>query len=155
MIGTVGPTDKRPMGVHHVRMPPIGSSTDPRPRALRIARRDGADTTNLGDHRDESASRDRPSLRLVENGSPILVVGSETARRAALLADLTETLPDGTVFEELSSLAEVLERAPASRMVILNGGLEDVSARALMRILGQRHPTLPVISLDLSNPVDR
>jgi hypothetical protein len=58
------------------------------------------------------------------------------------------------VFEELSTLAEVLERAQASRMVILSGGLEDVSGRALMRILGQRHPTLPLIGVDLPDPAD-
>jgi hypothetical protein len=63
-------------------------------------------------------------------------------------------MPEGTVFDELSTLGEVLERAPGSRMVILNGGLEDVSARSLMRILAQRHPSLPVISVDPSDPDD-
>jgi hypothetical protein len=119
-----------------------------------VAQGEGDGPITLSDRRAERASADRPALRLVENGSPILIAGANTPRRAALLADLTETLPAGTVFEELSTLAEVLERAPASRMVILNGGLEDVSGRALMRILGQRHPTLPVISLELPNPDD-
>ncbi|MCW3028389.1 MAG: hypothetical protein JWN81_1600 [Solirubrobacterales bacterium] len=135
-------------------MPGSTSGTRPRPAALRVAQGEGDGPITLSDRRAERASADRPALRLVENGSPILIAGANTPRRAALLADLTETLPAGTVFEELSTLAEVLERAPASRMVILNGGLEDVSGRALMRILGQRHPTLPVISLELPNPDD-
>src|SRR5437588_3029354 len=139
MIGTPGPTDKRPMGVHDVRMPPYGSAT--RPRALRVAQGDGAEPVKLGERNEERAG-DRPSLRLIENASPIVVAGSDTPRRAALLTDLVETLPVGTVFEELGTVAQVLERAPDSRMVILSGGLEDISGKALMRILGQRHPTL-------------
>jgi hypothetical protein len=142
------------MGVHDVDMPGTTSGIGLRPAALRVAPCDGDGPITLSDRRAEHASHDRPALRLVEKGSPILIAGSDTPRRAALLADLTETLPEGTVFEELGTLADVLQRAPASRMVILNGGLEDVSGKALMRILGQRHPTLPVISLDLSDPDD-
>jgi hypothetical protein len=138
----------------HVQMPGPTSGTHLQPAALRVAPCDGDGPITLSDRRAERASADRPALRLVESGSPILIAGADTPRRAALLADLTETLPAGTLFEELGTLAEVLERAPASRMVILNGGLEDVSGSALMRILGQRHPTLPVISLELPNPDD-
>jgi hypothetical protein len=142
------------MDSDHVQMPGPTSGTHMRPAALRVAPCDSDGPITLSDRRAERASADRPALRLVESGSPILIAGADTPRRAALLADLTETLPAGTIFEELGTLAEVLERAPASRMVILNGGLEDVSGSALMRILGQRHPTLPVISLELPNPDD-
>jgi hypothetical protein len=153
-IGTLGPTDKWPIGGHDIDMPATSSGSDLLRPALRVAQCDGEGPITLSDRRAERASRDRPALRLVESGSSILIAGSDTPRRDALLADLTETLPEGTVFEELSTLGEVLERAPASRMVILDGGLQDVSARALMRILAQRHPTLPVIGLDLSTPGD-
>jgi hypothetical protein len=153
-IGTFRPTDKRPTGVDDVQMPGSTPGTDLRPPVLRVAQYEGERPITLSDRRAAHARRDRPALRLVENGSPILIAGSDTPRRAALLADLTETMPEGTTFEELSTLGEVLERAPASRMVIFNGGLEDVSARSLMRILAQRHPRLPVISLDPSNPDD-
>ena len=66
----------------------------------------------------------------------------------ALLDDLIETMPRGTCFEQASVLSEVLELAPTSRMVILSGGLEDASARSLMAILSQRHPTLPIVNMD-------
>jgi hypothetical protein len=142
------------MGVHDVPMPGSTPGTDLRAPALRLAQCEDDGPITLSDRRDAHAGRDRPALRLVENGSPILIAGSDTPRRAALLADLTETLPEGTLFEEMTMLGEVLERAPTSRMVILNGGLDDVSARSLMRILSQRHPRLPVISLDPSDPDD-
>jgi hypothetical protein len=153
-IGTLRPTDNQPMGVDDVEMSGSTSGTDLRSPALRVAQYEGEGPITLSDRRAAHARRDRPALRLVENGSPILIAGSDTPRRAALLADLIETMPEGTTFEELTTLGEVLERAPAGRMVILNGGLEDVSARSLMRILAQRHPRLPVISLDPSNPDD-
>jgi hypothetical protein len=135
-------------------MPGGTPGTDSRAPALRLAQCEDDGPLTLSDRRDAHDGRDRPALRLVENGSPILIAGSDTPRRAALLADLNEMLPGGTVFEELSTLGEVLERAPSSRMVILNGGLEDVSARSLTRILAQRHPRLPVISVDPSDPDD-
>jgi hypothetical protein len=151
-IGTVGPTDKWPIGGDDVRMPGTTSGTDLRPATLRVVPWEGEAPIALSDRRAERRSGSRPALWLVEHGSPILIAGEDSPRRAALLADLAETLPEGTVFEELTTLAEVLERAPASRMVILDGWLEDISGRALMRILGQRHPALPVISLDPAGP---
>jgi DNA-binding NtrC family response regulator len=77
-----------------------------------------------------------------------MIVGADPARRAALRDQLTHTMPTGTLFEELSTLSQVLDRAPLSRMVILSGRLEDISARSLMRMLSQRYPRLPVVSLD-------
>ncbi|HWW91129.1 MAG TPA: hypothetical protein VNY35_10165 [Solirubrobacteraceae bacterium] len=135
-------------------MPGGTPGTDSLAPALRLAQCEDDRPITLSDRRDAHAGRDRPAMRLVENGSPILLAGSDTPRRASLLADLSEMMPEGTVFDELSTLGEVLERAPGSRMVILNGGLEDVSARSLMRILAQRHPSLPVISVDPSDPDD-
>jgi hypothetical protein len=94
------------------------------------------------------ASGERPALHLVHGGHPLLVAGANSARRTALLEDLIDTMPEGTSFEQASTLSEVLQRAPGSRMVILSGGLEDASAGSLMRILGQRHPTLPIVNMD-------
>jgi hypothetical protein len=98
--------------------------------------------------RDAPASGERPALHLVHESHPLLVAGADAARRTALLDDLIDTMPEGTRFEEASTLSEVLERAPTSRIVVLSGGLEDASAQALMRLLGQRHPTLPIINMD-------
>jgi hypothetical protein len=94
------------------------------------------------------ASGDPPALHLVRNSHPLLVAGADGARRTALLDDLIDTMPEGTRFEEASTLSEVLERAPTSRIVVLSGGLEDASAPSLVRVLGQRHPTLPIINMD-------
>jgi hypothetical protein len=110
-------------------------------------RADGSQIT-VRDRRGSRRRGERPALRLVESRSPILVVGEASPRRDALLADLTETLPPGTRFQELSSLGDLLEQAPASRMVILDGGLPGVPASVVARILAQRHPRLPVIRLD-------
>jgi hypothetical protein len=96
----------------------------------------------------------RPALRLVGDRSPLLIAGAEESSRAALLDELTLTMPSGTSFAQASTLAEVLEGAPGSRMVILSSALEDVSASSLMRILGQRHPRLPVVCLGPTDPGD-
>ncbi len=78
---------------------------------------------------------------------PVLLAGADSAQRAAVLHDLTHTLPDGTSFEEAATFWEVLARAPESRIVVLAGDLEDGSARALKHTLSDRYPYVPVISL--------
>jgi hypothetical protein len=113
-----------------------------------LPRHTGDEQITVRDRRRPPRHGERPALRLVENRAPILIVGEPSLRRDALLTDLTETLPPGTRFEELSSLGDMLERAPASRMVILDGGLPGVAAGVVARILAQRHPRLPVIRLD-------
>lgn len=151
-IGTGRPTDRSPADVHDVWMsgttpaPDVGAST------LALQRSPDEQPITVRDRRRAGRRGDRPALRLVENRSPILIVGEPTLRRDALLADLTETLPPGTRFEELRSLGDVLERAPESRMVILDGGLPGVPASVVARILAQRHPRLPVIRLNPALP---
>jgi hypothetical protein len=125
---------------------------DVRASALALQQRPDEQPITVRDRRRAARRSDRPALRLVESRSPILIVGEPTARRDALLADLTETLPPGTRFEELSSLGDMLERAPESRMVILDGGLPGISASVVARMLAQRHPQLPVIRLDAALP---
>jgi len=86
-------------------------------------------------------------LRLVEERPCILLAGADPARRAALREELAQTLPASTPFEEAGEVAEVLEHAPSSGIVMLTGDLEDTSAESLMHMLGQRHPRLPVVAL--------
>jgi hypothetical protein len=81
--------------------------------------------------------------------SRILVAGADPARRAAVLADLTEALPDDTQFGEAGAAWEVLEQAPSSGVVMLAGDLHEVTAESLMNVLGHRHPALPVVALGL------
>jgi hypothetical protein len=82
------------------------------------------------------------------DASPILVAGRDACQRAAVLDELTQTMPPSTVFEEVGEFCDVLERAAASRMVVLSGDLDDVPAESLMQKLAHRHPGLPVVSLD-------
>jgi hypothetical protein len=79
--------------------------------------------------------------------APILVAGADLAQRAAVLDELTQTLPDGTRFEEAGAFWEVLARSPECRMVIFSGDLEEGAAEEFMLTLRQRHPELPTVSL--------
>jgi hypothetical protein len=79
--------------------------------------------------------------------APILVAGADPAQRAAVLHELTHTLPEGTSFEEASAFWEVLARSPECRMVIFSGDLDDGAAEEFMHTLGGRHPELPAVSL--------
>jgi hypothetical protein len=94
----------------------------------------------------------RPALRIVtsegDTVAPVLLAGADARRRASLRAEFSAALPARTTFSEANDVAEVLERAPASRMVVLAGDLDDADADASMRLLGRRHPQLPVIYVD-------
>jgi hypothetical protein len=147
-IGTTRPTDSSDTGAHHVSMPGSTPGTRWRAPSLTVLRSEPGRRGTLLPEDEPRASTERPSLHLVHNADPLLVAGADAARRTALLDDLIETMPAGTRFEEASTLSEVLERASASRIVVLSGGLEDASADSLMRVLGQRHPTLPIINMD-------
>jgi hypothetical protein len=96
-----------------------------------------------------------PALRPVQatqraGASHVLVAGRDAAQRAVVLDELTQTMAPGTVFEEAAAIYQVLERAPASRLVVLSGDLDDFPAESLMQALAHRHPGLPVVSLDAS-----
>jgi hypothetical protein len=129
-------------------MPGITPGTAWRAPSLTLLRSESGRRGTVQQEDDRRASGERPALHLVHNSHPLLVAGADAARRRALLDDLIDTMPEGTSFEEARTLSEVLERAPASRIVVLSGGLEDASAQSLMRVLGQRHPTLPIINMD-------
>jgi hypothetical protein len=97
-----------------------------------------------------AAQARRPPAREPERrGSPpVLVAGRDSARRATLLDELARSMPDSTTFEVAGRFSEVMERAPGSRMVILTEDLPDAPAESLTRVLGRRHPRLPVMRLD-------
>ena len=93
----------------------------------------------------------RPALRLLpgaaqpQTAASVLLVGANAWRCEVLGAELRATLPPRTTFAQAHNVAEVLERARSSRLVILTGDLDDADAGSLMRLLGQRHPQLPVV----------
>jgi len=80
--------------------------------------------------------------------SPVLVAGGKPSSRAAVMRDLTETMPSNTRFDEARGAWELLALAPDSRMVVLSGDLGDISAKSAMHILAHHHPEVPVVRLD-------
>jgi hypothetical protein len=121
-----------------------GRVRHPQLRVLRGARDDSPESQH---HAEQTP---RPNLRVLAAPSRILVAGSNAAQRAAVLRDLTETLPADTPFEEANGVSEVLEQAPSSGVVMLAGDLDDASVESVMHLLGARHPRLPVIALGAS-----
>jgi DNA-binding NtrC family response regulator len=87
-----------------------------------------------------------------DRASHVLVAGRDAGQRAAVLDELTKTMGPSTVFEQAGAIGQVLERAPASRMVVLSGDLDDAPAESVMQKLATRHPGLPVVSLDAPAP---
>jgi hypothetical protein len=97
-----------------------------------------------------------PTLRLLDDPKPseqpVLLAGGDADARAAVLDDLTETMPPNTIFEQAGAIWEVLVRAPECSMVILSGELEEISAESLMQMLVHRSPEVPVVCLDAAEP---
>jgi hypothetical protein len=91
-----------------------------------------------------------PAILHSERHSRILVAGANPERRAAVRHDLTESLPANTQVDEACAISEVFERAPSSSVVMLAGDLGEISAESLMHVLGERHPSLPVVALGLT-----
>jgi hypothetical protein len=79
---------------------------------------------------------------------PVLLAGGDSTKRHSVLRDLTRSMSAGAVIEQAGAVWEVLARAGDSRLVVLSGELEDVSAESLMQMLAHRHPGLPVVSLE-------
>jgi hypothetical protein len=120
---------------------PRGHAHDPAP----------ASDTSGGQGSTRSAPRDRRGTAPAPGPTgarPVLLAGADPRRRAQLRAEIGATLPRRTAFAEADGVCDVLERAPASRLVILAGDLGDGSAESLVRLLGLRHPQLPVISIE-------
>jgi hypothetical protein len=89
-----------------------------------------------------------PALHVIDGPTRVLLAGSDGGRRAALLDELTQTLPASTVFEQAEGVCQALEHAPGSRMAFITGDLNDAPAESLMRMLAHRHPELPVLVVD-------
>jgi DNA-binding NarL/FixJ family response regulator len=89
----------------------------------------------------------RAELGLVGVGARVLVVDADAPRRAALLDELTQKLPERTSFVEAETLAQAFELARDSRMVVIGGAVHGTSASALARTLQQRYPELHVVDL--------
>jgi hypothetical protein len=98
---------------------------------------------SLGDH-----DACPPELRVIDGPTRVLIAGSDAGQRAALLDELTQTLPASTVFAEADEICGVLEYAPHSRMAIITGDLDDAPAESLVHMLTHRHPALPVLIVD-------
>lgn len=118
---------------------------------LRLLARRGPTSSPAAQARGVRARRGQPAPRTTPEPSrdslSVLVAGGDADQRAAVLGDLSETMPDGTTFNEASTCWEVLAQATGNRMVILSGDLDDAPSKSLMQMLGQRHPSLPVVSL--------
>ena len=89
----------------------------------------------------------RPLLRLVPVTSRIVIGDRDGSRRAALLDELTQAMPESTIFLEASTVSELLDHARGSRMVILGGALEEIPTSSLIRLLAARHPGVHVVNL--------
>ncbi len=97
-------------------------------------------------------AEDAPPLRFLRSSADqqaahVLVAGRDASERAAVLDELSETMPPSTVFDEAGAFSQLLERAHTSRLVVLSGELDDVAAVSLMGELANRHPHLSVVSL--------
>ncbi len=80
----------------------------------------------------------------------MVVADGDAPRRAALLDELTQRMPERTSFVEASTVAQVLELARDSRMVVIGGDVQGASASSLARILSRRYPRLHVVDLAAS-----
>ncbi|HYM44813.1 MAG TPA: hypothetical protein VES65_01460 [Solirubrobacteraceae bacterium] len=136
-------------------MSPIVSPARPRERSHRLRLLRGHDEPHV-DGLVPTELR-RPRLRVVDDeptAAPgVLLAGADPSRRAALRAELGATLTRRTAFAEADAAFEVLEQAPASRLVVLAGNLDDTSAESMMHLLARRHPQLPVISIEAAMPL--
>jgi hypothetical protein len=110
--------------------------------------------------REESTRREAgqaPRCAAVHSGHarrPVLIAAGSESDRRQMLRDFSASMPASTVFEETGQIAEVLERAPRSSVVILGGELEQLPAPSVMRMLGHRHPDVPVVCLDSLQTTD-
>jgi hypothetical protein len=116
-----------------LRLLPAPSPTEPRPRRAKSPR--GGDAHP-------------PALRVIAGPTRILLAGADAERRATLLGELSQTLPESTVFEQADAVCGALEHASGSRMAFIAGDLDDAPAESLLQTLAHRHPELPVLIVD-------
>jgi hypothetical protein len=94
----------------------------------------------------------RPHLRLISTPAPteksVLLAGGDADARRAVQRDLAKTMPPSTSFEHAGAIWEVLLRAPEASMVVVSGELDEMPPEALMQMLVQQSPEVPVVCLD-------
>jgi hypothetical protein len=125
---------------------------------LRLAHDDGCAD---GERLRPSRWRPRPGCsKVISLGSPapnpepasVLVAGSDPDGRSAMLGELRNLLPASTHFVEAGETWELLARAAGSRMVVLTDDIGEISSASVVRLLGRRHPGLPVLAVELGAP---
>jgi hypothetical protein len=79
---------------------------------------------------------------------PVLVAGADADTRSSMARELQNLLPANTPFVETCETWELLDRAATSRLVILTDHLGGISTGSVVRLLGRRYPTLPVLVVD-------
>jgi hypothetical protein len=82
----------------------------------------------------------------------VLIAGVDTVARAHLHDEMADQLPAGTSFTHASETWEVIAAASTSSMVVLAGDVGDMSGESMMRLLGRRYPTLPVLAVAEKTP---
>lgn len=92
----------------------------------------------------------RTALGVAAAGARVVVADGDAPRRAALLDELTQKMPERTRFAEASTAAQALELAGDSRMVIIGGAVQGASPSSLARALASRHPEVHVLDLSIS-----
>jgi hypothetical protein len=132
---------------HSPTRSPLGTRSRTRAPALRLLHGQGLAHPT---HPESLDGHDAcpPELHVIDGPTRVLIAGSDAGQRAALLDELTQTLPASTVFAEADAICGVLEHAPRSRMAIITGDLDDAPAESLMHMLTHRHPALPVLIVD-------
>jgi CheY-like chemotaxis protein len=87
-----------------------------------------------------------------DHAARVLIAGADPAVRAHMLEELTDQLPADTLFAHASETWEVIAAASTSNMVVLAGDLKEMSGSSMMRLLGRRYPTLPVLAVAEKTP---
>jgi hypothetical protein len=81
----------------------------------------------------------------LEPAGQVLVAASDACARERMLTELRSLLPPDTRFVEAGETWELVARTPGSRMVVLAGEVGEMPADSLLRLLGRRNPSLPVL----------
>lgn len=130
----------------------IATSTDapfqPRPR-LRLVLAAEEQVEASGQREKDLVAKQRT---LTGHLAYVLIAGADADTRSRMLGELRKLLPASTRFLEARETWELLARAADSRMVVLTDDLGDLSAKSLVRLLGRRHPTLPVLTVGAPAP---
>ncbi len=89
---------------------------------------------------------------LADDAAHVLIAGADTPTRTRMLDELRDLLPTGTRFAQATETWEVIAEASTTNMVVLAGDLGDVCGDTVMRLLGRRYPSLPVLAVTEKTP---